>query len=306
MGPEYRVLIPESAHRVTRRLDFQRPLWTFLQEGGQQALRLRIEGRSQAKGKPPRWLKDASIVEFQGYGDRPGELVFTSPAIEEVLDWKGYGSIFPSPFTPQDTALSLLEGSLLDAVQLHKDSEGLDDGILASFHDHLKPLLGEVDRLEFKNGRGLLIGPEAFSAFSQLKREMPARQWCRVTGKLEAIFHGSHGFILDFRDGKRVRGIVDEDLVKQLPENWGKWVSIEGQAVFRPSGNVQRIEAHHLAPANEDEGIWSVLPQPLFPDFDEKVLHQPQGPKSGLAAIIGQWPGDESDLEVRTALEALA
>ena len=32
----------------------------------------------------------------------------------------------------------------------------------------------------------------------------------------------------------------------------------------------------------------------------------PQGPQSGLNAIIGKWPGDESDDEIAKALERLS
>ncbi len=35
-------------------------------------------------------------------------------------------------------------------------------------------------------------------------------------------------------------------------------------------------------------------------------FRKPQGPKSGLAAIIGKWPGDETDEEVDAALRELS
>lgn len=40
--------------------------------------------------------------------------------------------------------------------------------------------------------------------------------------------------------------------------------------------------------------------------FDRSVLHQPQGPDSGINAIIGKWPGDESDEEILALLEELS
>jgi hypothetical protein len=32
----------------------------------------------------------------------------------------------------------------------------------------------------------------------------------------------------------------------------------------------------------------------------------PQGPRSGINAIFGRWPGDESDEEIMEALERLS
>jgi hypothetical protein len=41
-------------------------------------------------------------------------------------------------------------------------------------------------------------------------------------------------------------------------------------------------------------------------DLDPRELRKPQGPRSGLAAIVGQWPGDETDEQVRAALAELS
>jgi hypothetical protein len=40
--------------------------------------------------------------------------------------------------------------------------------------------------------------------------------------------------------------------------------------------------------------------------MDLKALHVPQGPDSGINAIIGKWPGDESDEEIFALLEELS
>jgi hypothetical protein len=48
------------------------------------------------------------------------------------------------------------------------------------------------------------------------------------------------------------------------------------------------------------------LSRPIVGDFDPAILHQPQGPDSGINAIIGKWPGDESDEEILALLEELS
>ncbi len=37
-----------------------------------------------------------------------------------------------------------------------------------------------------------------------------------------------------------------------------------------------------------------------------RELHKRQGPRSGVAAIIGRWPGDETDEEIDKALAAIS
>ena len=37
----------------------------------------------------------------------------------------------------------------------------------------------------------------------------------------------------------------------------------------------------------------------------QSALHQPQTPETGLGAIIGKWPGDETDEEIAEALQGL-
>jgi hypothetical protein len=51
-------------------------------------------------------------------------------------------------------------------------------------------------------------------------------------------------------------------------------------------------------------------PQPvrrtLVRKMDLQALHQPQGPDSGLNAVMGKWPGDESEEEILALLEELS
>jgi hypothetical protein len=45
---------------------------------------------------------------------------------------------------------------------------------------------------------------------------------------------------------------------------------------------------------------------PLVGTLDLKALHVPQGPDSGINAIMGKWPGDESEEEILALLEDLS
>ena len=43
-----------------------------------------------------------------------------------------------------------------------------------------------------------------------------------------------------------------------------------------------------------------------FKEMDRPSLDQPQTPTTGINAIIGRWPGDESEEEILAALEKLS
>jgi hypothetical protein len=44
----------------------------------------------------------------------------------------------------------------------------------------------------------------------------------------------------------------------------------------------------------------------LVRKLDLRALDQPQGPETGFNAIIGKWPGDESDEEILALLEEMS
>jgi hypothetical protein len=59
-------------------------------------------------------------------------------------------------------------------------------------------------------------------------------------------------------------------------------------------------------PREADAGQPPIEWRPLVEELDIAALHQPQGPDSGMNAIIGRWPGDESDEEILALLEELS
>ena len=46
--------------------------------------------------------------------------------------------------------------------------------------------------------------------------------------------------------------------------------------------------------------------RPLVGKLDLAALHQPQGPDSGINAIMGKWPGDETEEEILALLEEMS
>jgi hypothetical protein len=72
-------------------------------------------------------------------------------------------------------------------------------------------------------------------------------------------------------------------------------------------GSVEALLREH-SPGNGAELPPEVrlCPQPLAEKIDLRDLDRPQGPHTGINAIIGRWPGDESEAEILAALDELS
>ena len=57
------------------------------------------------------------------------------------------------------------------------------------------------------------------------------------------------------------------------------------------------MSAPKLKPSEKPEDQEPVERRPLVGKLDLKALHQPQGPDSGINAIIGKWPFEEGEDE---------
>ena len=138
---------------------------------------------------------------------------------------------------------------------------------------------------------------------------IPPDQHVCLVGKLDVLRHSKRTFTLILESGALVSGVVADhgsDL-SALGELWGRDVVVRGVAEFRPSGSVLQIEAERIErAAARDLNLWSAEPRPIFDVLDERLLRQPQGPRSGVDAIFGQLAGVEGDDDIIEALERLS
>lgn len=284
-----------------------RDLLDVVLQGCQQAVRLRCEGRSSARGQPPAWLDQAAAFDVTGI--RKGStqvIVATQPLRTAAPTFFTQMGMFDDVDTEQ-SALDLFLVGLADAAANDTNSDYFDAGLLRTF--------GRLDRvfrrgfaeIEFDGAKKLVIDSERMGAIGKLKATVPASRQVRVAGKLEQIKHSDRRFTLLTEDGS-LNGVADDSISPdELAEHFGRLVVVSGEAVFRPSGSLLRVEAKHLEPAGETASIWSRLPRPLLEERTSPDKYRvAQGSRSGLAAIIGKWPGDETDDEIAAALEQIS
>lgn len=203
-----------------------------------------------------------------------------------------------------------MEQTLQVALDGRSDSDLFDQPLLATFRRFERVLAAGFSSIELTNGKKhagrVVVDSDSVAALDRLIRATPHPQRTRISGTLDTIRHSDRMFTLLMEDGKAVKGIADGVAAEQLAGLFGQQVVVTGTAFFRPSGALLRVEADAVDAAGADVAVWSRAPVPLFRDLDSGTLRQPQGLRSGVNAIIGRWPGEESEEEIVSALRELS
>ena len=279
----------------------------LLVEGSRRAARLRFEGRSTKKGTPPAWLNDAASFDIEL---KPGSTIVetSEPTFGEALkEHRWQQDLFNLTPQPNETAVELLVAGLADASCGKMDSDLYDNGLIEVF-EGLGPVFGMgVRRISIENGGAVgEVLPASVTTIENLREKTPPPQQIRIAGKLDTIKHSDRMFVLVLETGQAIKGLAEEIDENSLANLWGQKAVISGIGVFKPDGKLLRIEADHIKPAGADYEIWSVLPSPVGRQLDTASLSRPQGPRSGVAAILGKIPAEETDKEFIKAVEELS
>lgn len=288
-----------------------RDLIDVLTEAAARALRLRVDGRGTARGTFPSWLDVAA--NFEVSVKNGAEVELTAPSLLEALPEKFQQQAFFSTLDVSKSCVGILEESLSDALAGDAESDLFDNAVLETYAEFERVLSRDIHSVTLTNGRprpsgAITIQPQSIETINRLRRQTPAPRHVRVAGMLDTIRHSDRMFTLILESGATLRGVASGVEAERLAKHFGKTVVISGEAVFRPSGSLLRVEAEHIDIANaaENVSLWSVEPRPLEADLVPRSLIQHQGTFSGLNAIFGKWPGDETETELFTALEAIS
>lgn len=288
-----------------------RDMLDILVDGSERAIRLVFEGRSTTRAKAKPWISAAVAVQFVEIRESSAEIVTEAPPINNALpsDLKQLDFFVPT-VDGSKTCLDLFEIGLRDALKGSLESDYYDDGLLQRYGLFESVFKQGVETIRIINGNAgrhsLEIGPGSLREIKKLKKKVYAPQHSRIAGKLDIISHSRRLFNLQLKDGQQIKGIAQKLDLEKLKELWGERVIISGKIVFRPSGSVHRIEAESIEEASGNISLWSKLPKPLMKSLNVNSLRAEQGPRSGINAIFGKWPGDESEEDLNSALEELS
>jgi hypothetical protein len=280
--------------------------------GAKGAVRLRLEGRSWARGgPPPAWVNEAAAFQLAGFHRGTPGLELRMRTLAEALPGRfAQEDLFP-PVDPAESALTLMRRSLGDALAGEADSDAFDPPLLRSFEEFREVFRHGVDAVEIRNGRAdapsVTVTPQGIKVVQRLQRQTPRPRRVRIAGKVDAIRHSDRAFTLVLQSGEQVRGVLAEGEPEVLTPIFGRLAVVSGMAQFRPSGTLLRVDADQVEAGSEpDLALWSESPRPLFAAMDLHEARRPQGPRSGINALIGAWPGEETDDEIFALLEEMS
>ena len=271
--------------------------------GSRAALRLKLEGKSTARGVDPGWLVKAAGFDFVG-------LSYGSTVIE--LDAPPLATNVPEKFAQQNlfedysnSAMDLFEDALSEAIEGRPDSDRFDEPLLDICQRFNTIFYAGVDRIEISTGthRAIKIEKGSVEKISTLRKTIPAPYVVRVSGKMNTIRHTDRMFELVLDSGASVRGIASDLANIELPRYFGKNVIVSGTAYFHPSGSVQRIEANTIELFDGTTSLWAELPQPRSTKFDIRKAELQKHSSTDFASLFGTWCGDETDEQIREALK---
>lgn len=267
------------------------------------ALRLRVAG-GDLTGATPGWLEKASDLIVLPLEAGSTQVVLEAPTLAEAFPNRFAQVDLDLGLNPDTTSFEVLEESLGEALAGNVSSDKYDAGLLKTFGRFSKLWRNQIDAIEFDGGRSVRLDAASTARLESLQRQIPADQRTIVVGKLDQLHHSRRRFTIQTDDGNDLRGVLAADYVSldSLGSLFGQRTQVSGTVKFKPSGAPLLIEADSVVAAKDGPSVLSKTPKPLFSALDLRALHQPQGPRSGVSVVFGQWPGDETDEEVEALL----
>lgn len=275
------------------------------------AVRMRFEGRSNARGRPPAWLANASDIRLIDVsGDDGAEIVLDCPALGAAApELYGQQQLWSTRPDPSATGLDLVCDVADELAASRQDSPLLDAGLLAAMRS-LQGAIGDgFARIEIpraSGGRWSTIDEGVIGTAEGFSRTIPKPVRVRIAGTLDMVRASTGAFAILLDSGAEVPGVLTDGDVEPIAPLLRRRVLVAGMAVFRPSGNLLRVEAEWLREAPDAPAVWSEMPFARPQRVDRASLARPQGKRSGMAAIFGAWPGDETDDEIAAILEEIS
>lgn len=279
-----------------------------------QSISMAFLGRSAPRGPRPHWLTAAADIRFIGHdGDDDSRLAFETPTLGEAAaelykQQEFYWSARPDP---DYTGFDLFGEVARDIAAHNEDSDRFDKsllGNLAGFKNVLDGYFREIrlDSRREDSGAPAIITPELTLTAQELRATTPLPQQVRVVGTLDMIKVSAQSFGLRLDDGTDVRGVLPSGSVVDVAHHINRRVLVLGQAIYRASGRLLRIDADEIKAAEGESSFWSRIPAAKSRRFDLRQVIRQQDHKRGAGAILGRWPGDETDEEIERALRDLS
>lgn len=291
------------------------PLLSLLEPTLRDNLRLAFYSSSRVKGRPHKALEKAwaiRLADMRGGPEESTELVFELPLLGEAApQLYAQMELWDDAPQPEETALDLLGYTLTDIAANKASSNRFDLPLLNRVHRFNRIVKQGVTGVSLgghclSHGRAVpLVGRSFFDTVDRLVHDTPPARRARVHGKLDMVRCSDRVFELVTHSGDRMRAAWTPPDVAPLKEFLNHDVLIEGEAMFRPTGAVLRVDADAIRLARHGDDFFSQVPLPARVASKLKVAQHHSVAANGFTSIAGAWPGDESIDELMESLAEL-
>lgn len=280
-----------------------------------ETVRMGVLHSSRLTRRPYHELRSAWDIRFEGQTggqENTTRLHFAAPRFSEAAPRLfERGLPWDEGPKPDDTAFDLVGAVLQDVAAGRRESQRFDAELLSRVAGYESAFRKGLDQIRFTGNQldyaaAAVINRQVTQLARTLVQETPKPTRARVCGRLDMIRVSDRVFELVLDDGARVKAVWIQPAVAHLGEVLNQMVMIEGNAVFRPSGSLLRVDTEILTLADEKDRFFSTMPQPSMERLAIRRYLEPQTSKDGFNAIFGEWPGDETDEEIRAALEEIS
>lgn len=279
------------------------------------AISMALRNRSRRPGKQPGWLKRASDLRFTGHGGNgTTRLRLEMPALEDAAGEVYQQQELFATGRPDGklTGLDLLIKVVQDIDENQTDSTAFDPQLLFQFAKFKRffrssPFSGfRLSGSSLDARTAVQVTRATTENANRLYSRTPTPQRVRIVGNLDGLQASTQRFCLLLDSGERVAGVYPDEISDRLQGLWRKRVLVLGTSVFRASGNLLRVEAESIDNGASASALFSTLPIASGSRLDASRLRKSQGTNRGMAAIMGRWPGDETEAEIEAALELIS
>lgn len=229
------------------------PLLAGLHDTLVDSVRMGFLHASRLRGRIPRGLEAAADVRFLGMSgtdDTVTKLHFRVARFGDVAsELFEQGQLWDDGPKPEQNAFDLLALSLGDVRGERSDSSRYDQGLLNRFAKFGTTLNRGVESIRI-DGHALAdaqIDQRLVQASNELRKLTPPSRRVRLCAKLDMLGVSRKVMGLYLEDGNPVTALWNADDFSGLASFLDKDVTIEGLAVFRPSGKLLRIDADAIS-----------------------------------------------------------
>ena len=265
-----------------------------------------LTGRSGRVGQPPKWLQAACNVRVLGFSRRDSDLVLNlaSPTLGDAAPRVfEQVSLWEDSVRSDETALELMGKLVSDVRAQQANSDSYDEPMLTRLTGWEGLLETRVKSMILPGrlqGQSPVLDQDVITGAKALNSRIPVPRQVRLVGTVDMVRHSTRSLGLRLEGGEEIRcAVVDENL-SHLGDLLGREVTLLGKAIYRPSGAVLRLDVEGILDTVAGRAQYSKVPL----SFDRRQPSDTplQNARSGVATIIGTWPGDETDDELVAAL----